>query len=83
MEGEKSLESSRDSVFKMLMYTMMIGAVVALYITLAVSIIEAPDERQEITPPEERPLSSMEVLPGDDANGPVLALRMDYRGLEN
>ena len=58
MEGEKSLESSRDSVFKMLMYTMMIGAVVALYITLAVSIIEAPDERQEMTPPEERPLSS-------------------------
>ena len=40
------------------MYTMMIGAVVALYITLAVSIIEAPDERQEMTPPEERPLSS-------------------------
>ena len=29
----KSLESSGDSVFKMLMYTMMIGAVVALYIT--------------------------------------------------
>ena len=31
------------------MYTMMIGAVVALYITLAVSIIEAPDERQEMS----------------------------------
>ena len=50
----KSLESSRDSTFN----TMMTGAVVALFITLAVSIIEAREERQEMTPPEERPLSS-------------------------
>ena len=54
----KSLESSRDSTFKMLMYTMMVGAVVALFITLAISIIDAREERQEMAPPEERPLSS-------------------------
>ena len=55
----KSLESSRDSTFNIMMYAMMIGAVVALFITLAVSIIEAREERQEMTPPEERPLSSI------------------------
>ena len=54
----KSLESSRDSTFNIMMYTLMIGAVVALFITLAISIIDAREERQEMTPPEERPLSS-------------------------
>ena len=52
----KSLESSGDSVFKMLMYTMMIGAVVAIFIMIVVSIIE---DR------EERPLSSMNASHGD------------------
>ena len=61
----KSLESSRDSTFKMLMYTMMVGAVVAIFIMIVVSIIEARDERQEMTPPEERPLSSMNAPHGD------------------
>ena len=61
----KSLESSRNSGFKVLMYTMMIGAVVALFITLAISIIDAREERQEMAPPEERPLSSMNASHGD------------------
>ena len=61
----KSLESSRDSTFNIMMYTMMIGAVVALFITLAISIIDAREERQEMAPPEERPLSSMNAPHGD------------------
>ena len=66
-----------------MMYTMMIGAVVALYITLAVSIIEAPDERQEMAPPEERPLSSACPRYTDEKTvGPVIPTPGDPRETE-
>ena len=78
----QSLERFRDFIENLIMYGSMIACGIALF-ALIIIIVVARDERRERAEPEERPLSSMEVLPGDDANGPVLALRMDYRGLEN
>ena len=79
----QSLERFRDFIENLMMYGSMIACGIALFALIIIIIVDARDERRERAEPEERPLSSMEVLPGDDANGPVLALRMEYRGLEN
>ena len=78
----QSLERFRDFIENLIMYGSMIACGIALF-ALIIIIVVARDERRERAEPEERPLSSMEVLPGDDANRAGLALRMDYRGLEN
>ena len=79
----QSLERFRDFIENLIMYGSMIACGIALFALIIIIIVVARDERRERAEPEERPLSSMEVLPGDDANRAGLALRMDYRGLEN
>ena len=79
----QSLERFRDFIENLIMYGSMIACGIALFALIIIIIVVARDERRERAEPEERPLSSMEILPGDDANRAGLALRMDYRGLEN
>ena len=60
----KSLERFRDYLENLILYAIVIGCGVALAISLVIAIVDARDERREREQPEERPLSSVEVLPG-------------------
>ena len=64
----QSLERFRDFIENLMMYGIMVVCGIALCALIIIMIVDARDERRERAEPEERPLSSMEVLPGDDAN---------------
>ena len=61
----QSLERFRDYVENLILYAIVIECGVALAISLVIAIVDARDERREREQPEERPLTSVEVLPGD------------------